>query len=95
MSANRWSVCPRCLKASKDEAAIKANLAGRAYGQVTPEKYQEMVRAAQWVEPEPSMREDWECGIDKKAGEVYLSYFASCEKCGFEVKVEHREKVTI
>lgn len=93
MSADRWSVCPRCVKVAeaKREAAFKK--AKEAYGKVDADKYLEMLRKAEGIETDPrrmtrSLREDYGQGL---SGGVYqVSYRCYCNECGWSWEYEQQ-----
>ena len=71
MSANRWSTCPNCKakRAERDEK-LRQRASG-SYGNMPQEQYLALLRKADAVEggeQEPTVREDWEIGLDGLGG---------------------------
>lgn len=86
MSADNWATCPKCKQEVEDKAK-------NAYGKVSESEYLAILKAHNDTQSglRQDLREDWEIGIYDGVFEV--SYFASCEKCGFEFSYSHKEKV--
>ena len=93
MSASNWAVCPKCKRKVERAQADLLSRVETDYGKITADEYRDLVeRSSQPCEEEETMlREDWELGIWK--GEFCIHYSASCEKCGFSHKFEHKEKI--
>ena len=92
MSANNWRVCPKCLVAKNEEKDKLVKVAEDAYGEVPKEEFFRLRREAdEFIVPDcETFREDFNIGIDC-CGELYISYYGECEKCGFEKKFDHHE----
>ena len=93
MSADNWTICPRCKinadrqQRKNEEAMIKA------YGKVGAEEYERLRDIVlNRIEREESLREDYEQSMDD-AGNYYVHYSCACSKCGFHWEFEHGEKV--
>lgn len=83
MSADAWSLCPRCVYlAKKDDLANEQELI-YAYGRVPLDQWTRMrdSRASKASSLEESLREDFEIGFDGER--FFVSYGASCKVCGF------------
>ena len=92
MSADDWSVCPKC-RDTHAKAAEKAKLdAGEAYGKVSPEEYLKMLEAVtSWKNPaeaEATFREDYEF-YGAEDGEIHAIYSGHCSVCGLTCKFKH------
>ncbi len=107
MSADNWAICPKCwmdtdtdtdtddIDTEAAQAALEADIATftAKYGEQRGEQYRSiMLSTLEPMEPENTLREDWELGIDAE-GTFYLKYTASCTKCGWEYKKRIQEKV--
>lgn len=86
MSADNWAVCPKC----KQELEYKYK---NAYGKLPEKEFLDL-----WVEYQlmlrgnsATLREDYEAYICNGVFEV--SYYAKCEKCGFEFSYSHKQEV--
>lgn len=95
MSADNWTICPKCnvnLTKTSERAKLEA---GEAYGKVSPEEYLNMLKQAN-LEPniEPTLREDYGLHLDED-GEFTISYTCSCRICGFDFEYKHTEKVPL
>ena len=95
MSADKWTVCPRCTK--RREAAIEAadGEVADAYGKVPLDEWEEMRRRKSDLitsKPDHTLREDYEFhGADE--GEVVADYSASCDTCDLRVSFTHRHLI--
>ncbi len=84
MSADNWTMCPKCAKAGESKREAAQRLADAAYGKVSAAEYAALLAAASQAvdeEPEPTLREDYEIGIH--AGEFRVNYRARCTACGW------------
>lgn len=96
MSADNWTVCPKCRPhLSKDKtAAITA--ANALYGTVPAAEFMEALAKANALpeeDDEPTqLREDYEIGL-YKSGWFEISYSCSCTQCGFSWEFNHRQMV--
>ena len=96
MSADNWTICPRCNgRANKSAASAKKALQD-SYGKVPQEEFLQRLQELENNAPSlgDTLREDYELGIID--GEFYVDYRASCgvANCGFRFKYTYREKVT-
>ena len=83
MSADNWTVCPKCEERTKEAKEHKELIS--AHGKIELAKSNEMqVKYQQEMEPVQSMREDYELGI--REGVFEVSYSSYCETCKFEFK---------
>lgn len=90
MSADNWTVCPRC-KAKNDAAReAHAKTIRAAYGKVTVDEWEKLKTSVPPPEPEDTLREDYEIGI--RRGEFFAAYFASCNECGFTFEFKHKQE---
>ena len=92
MSADNWTVCPKCKEKAKQAQAALLSRVETDYGKVAAAEYLELVKQSkQPIEEEHTLREDYEIGIWE--GEFRVFYGARCEECGFSHEFEHREKI--
>lgn len=94
MSADNWTICPRCSE--KEEARVKQLRlkAGESYGKVTPDEYLKLLEEANKpVKCEDTLREDYDIGVHK--GVFTVSYRCSCEVCGLSYNFDFEKKVPV
>lgn len=83
MSADNWTICPRCkAKVEKAQDDLIERL-GTDYGKIPSEEYLELTeRAKQPLKPmEATLREDYYIGI--RDGQFKCYYEATCTDCAF------------
>lgn len=91
MSADNWTICPRCKIAHDKGVDLSIQAAASAYGKVPVEDYLALRAAAQNpLEQETNFREDYELGVDFN-GSFSVSYTGSCSKCGLKFSYKHEE----
>jgi hypothetical protein len=92
MSADNYTVCPRCAEKQRDEiATAKANLE-KSYGKISAEEFRLAATAVDRIAIEPmpqNLREDYELGIDRD-GDFACSFSCSCDVCGWHWSFKHR-----
>ena len=91
MSADNWAECPQCTK-NKDVALIRAGkIVESGYGKVSKEDYNKAVSliASVGIEQEPTLREDYDIGVNMGIYEV--DYSASCGVCGFNYSYKYEK----
>jgi len=88
MSADRWTICPKCEIEETRAAKEFSKKVEDSYGKVPAEEYLEMKMKEQDIEPilEATLREDYEIGV--REGALEVSYTCSCNVCRFSF--EHR-----
>lgn len=102
MSADRWSICPKCkaIQCAKITAAINhaKQVAKNAYSKVPAEKYLKLHSAIAEAESIPEVgeetfREDFFVGTDAD-GQFTVDYHGECHswECGFKVSFKHYEQ---
>lgn len=91
MSADRWSVCPKCKRNAEDLQEEKLRLAEQSYGKVDRNEYLRLLREADRDEVlDETLRQDWEIRIDEE--ETFsISFGCSCSVCGFEFSYSHAQ----
>lgn len=93
MSADNWTVCPKCMaKAVEDQRKKQAEVA-KAYGKVPAERYLEMLRkSCVSTDVGQTFREDWGIGMSD-CGEFHVHYQGACQTCGFAHEFSHEVNV--
>lgn len=94
MSADNWTVCPRCADRAKAESAERLQVAANAYGTVTPEEYGKLLAEAQMpvdLGDYQTFREDYEF-YGAQTGMVTASYSGHCGTCGLGVDFRHEQR---
>lgn len=103
MSADRWSICPRCYayedrarQKQIDEAVASAQA---AYGVAAPEEYIRLNRAVDDAKGKSlylrsTLREDYSIGIDSSDA-FAIEYRAKCSECGFAHTFKHSNPLTV
>ncbi len=91
MSADNWTLCPRCIAQRKANIVATRAEADAAYGKVPVEEWLSLNEAAQVAHIEDgkrNFREDYDIGIDND-GQVDINYSGHCNECGFDVQFSH------
>lgn len=95
MSADRWSICPKCGKTPQEIRAEREQALAEVYGKVPREEWEEMREAAaapiREDEAMETFREDWD--IYLQDGAVNVSYTGYCARCGAHVEFKHEHPV--
>lgn len=91
MSADRWSVCPRCaLRTKKKKAKSRANLEAK-YGKVYLAEWAKLrTKHLALIDEEmpTNFREDFEV-LPLEDEEVVFQYSGSCKECKLSTKFEY------
>ena len=93
MSADNWSICPKCKVTAEHAAASAATKARESYGNVPVEQYQRMIDEADKIASkglEDTLREDFSVGV-KADGTFEVIYGCRCGTCGFAFTFKHSE----
>lgn len=94
MSADSWSVCPRCDDKIKKEYKKASDEIENSYGKVSLEEYRNLVDKLKNIkkveECGNNLREDYELGI-KLSGLFYVNYSGYCTVCGFVFNYEYEQ----
>lgn len=92
MSADNWTVCPKCKVADEAKYEASQKEIAKAYGKVSAEEYLKQVQAAPKLpESHETLREDYEIGIYE--GEFSVSYTGCCNICNFSFSFRQKKKV--
>src|SRR3954454_25340623 len=93
MSADNWTVCPRCFDNAKRQANDARSAVMGLYGRIPVEEFD--ARRAELVEPTDgdfeTFREDYEF-YGASVGEIFASYKGDCSKCGLHVELKATKK---
>lgn len=93
MSANRWSICPKCRITNELTREGLRQMVAAQYGKIDPEEWIKARDAADKpVELEETFREDFQQGMTED-GEYIVSYSGRCIACSFAHKFSHNEQV--
>jgi len=92
VSADNWTICPKCKKVNDKAVEDALNLPGKIYGKVPLEEYTAALSAAKSLPKlSETLREDFEVGIYN--GKFSVSYGARCTDCDFTFKHSHEEEL--
>ncbi len=93
MSADNWSICPRCDALHIKEQEKVANKVADAYGKISRTEWEQMKAEAKKIKPlELTLREDYEFFLDRD-GSFCAAYSASCNVCDFKHEFKHEEQL--
>lgn len=95
MSADSWSICPRCLKIAQQAHEGTTAKAEAMYGKVSIEDFEKIRAAAKKnIEPEDyrTFREDYEF-YGAEQGEVVADYHGECANCHLELTFRTSKKL--
>ncbi len=92
MSADNWVICPKCKK-ENDELNKKRILdAAKKYGKIPADEYIALAKeVSKPIELEPTMREDYDIGINEN-GQFAIYYRCSCSECNFKYGFDYAEE---
>ncbi len=96
MSADNWTICPKCQAKHFDAVTAKAKELDDKYGKVTKAEYKQLesdFAALNTGSPEETLREDYEIGVF--AGEFSVSYSGYCRTCDLHVQYKYSFEVPI
>jgi hypothetical protein len=88
MSADNWTICPRCLLRAEKAAADKRQEATDAYGKLPVAEWQALYANAEKASErfdKQTLREDYELGTDC-LGVFSVEYRAHCGVCQLSYK---------
>lgn len=96
MSADRWSVCPRCTSRLEAEICARQEALDAAYGTVALDEFGQMRAVVEALRntlateghDRYTFREDYEF-YGASEGFVTADYSGSCSTCGLKVRLEH------
>lgn len=94
MSADSYALCPRCSEAWHADVELKQQRVEQAYGNVPADEYMQLLREADAVKPlDYTLAEYVIIGVEGIAGAFVVAYRCACDKCGYEFKYKHEEKL--
>jgi hypothetical protein len=82
MSADRWSVCPKCLKNEQERAKKAYQKSIDFYGSLPIEEFDKMRKDAEEKDLDSNLGEYWEIYITKE-GYLMIDYSCYCDYCKF------------
>lgn len=91
MSADNWTICPKCKRKAERERAERIASATARYGQERPEDWLHLMREAEKsLDLKATLREDFHIGVDD-AGQFVARYRCRCchVGCDFAHEFEH------
>jgi predicted Zn-ribbon and HTH transcriptional regulator len=91
MSADNWTVCPKCQKEVDKKYAKEKQFLASQYGKISAYAFVERSNAFKNMTLKDTLREDYEIGIYE--GEFYIRYSGCCSKCGYEFKYDYKQKI--
>lgn len=95
MSADNWSLCPKCAVISEQQRQKKQAKADKAYGKVSAEEYKRLLDDANFIQlPRETLREDYEISTDKD-GQFSVDYGAGCTVCRFTFEYHYTTQVPL
>ena len=104
MSADNWTICPKCKADAFAKRRRLQKQVVESYGKLPQAKYAKLIEDANAeIELEDSLREDYGLGIDKFSDEesgtveatFVVSYRAACQDCGFRFEFQHKQPVDL
>lgn len=91
MSADNWTLCPRCNAHNQAKKQERVKRTEKAYGKVPPEQWLKLKQLSDAVvRGKDTLREDYEVGISSD-GTFVVNYRGECD-CGFSFTYNHEEK---
>ena len=91
MTADRWAICPNCVKVSAAKERVLLEKIEQPYGPKI--EYLQLCEEYELLKRElhRDLREEWELGFQ---GDVFkIWYYAQCMKCAFVKEFTHREEL--
>lgn len=96
MSADNWTICPKCERKDRVDKEKALDIAIINYGKVSAEEYEHAIfKARKGLENEydPTFREDWEIGLI--GDEFAVRYRGSCTNCDFAYKFDFEKQLEV
>lgn len=97
MSANNWSVCPKCFNAAREKSyKLQEELLDK-YGKIPPNEFIKLSKEAKTPTTdtiEATLREDYEIMVSK-FGLFTIGYSGRCDKCGFKYDFNYGKQLEI
>lgn len=104
MSADNWSICPRCTEAERQDIAEMESQINADYGKVSIEVFEQrrhdLAKRKEQFEKEieargeglrATFREDYEI-YGAHEGLFYIKYSGECQKCDLNFKFEYEQR---
>jgi hypothetical protein len=97
VSADKWTVCPKCKIRHEKRIESNEQILAEQYGKIDLVSYkllEERLGAVPDEYEDEEMREDYELFMDDD-GHLYISYSAYCtnDECDFRYNFKHEEDV--
>lgn len=96
MSADNWTICPKCERKDHDEKEKALKKATESYGRVPADQYEHMIAEARKEfneQIEESFREDYEIGLI--GDEFAITYQGSCRNCKFTYSFSFQKQLEV
>lgn len=95
MSADNWTICPRCAKKLIEDKERLELQVEDSYGKILANEYLELLdKSNKVIDHKHTLREDYWMDMDID-GIFEMSYGCSCNVCDFSFKFKHREQSKI
>ncbi len=92
MSADNWTICPKCRKLKDEEKRLHLQKIKDSYGKVDEEAYLKLKETV-LENLEDTLREDYE--IEIYEDNFLVSYSGGCSVCGFKFEYKYKEKIEV
>lgn len=92
MSADRYSMCPKCAKNEENKRLAKEVEIESFYGKIPLQEFQKrLAKTAAPVQLEETLREDYYLGLEGSVLEI--SYHCACRDCGFKFSISEKRSI--
>lgn len=93
MSADRWSICPKCEEKYLQKVDDARKIVLEKYGIVSADEYHDAIETARKYDEgaedlAQTLREYFGFGVVDSDGTVSYRYHASCDACDFRVELD-------
>ncbi len=96
MGANNWGICPKCKLIGLKRQQQLHNDVENAYGKVSSKEYRKLFdKSNVKVKEEETLAEYYELGMYNIDEHFYVSYKASCDKCGFKYRFTCQKEINL
>lgn len=92
MSADNWTICPRCAARENERLAEAEKAVADAYGKIPVAEFDAKRQEARRRDLEFTLREDYHIGIYPSTDGGFkfeIGYAAGCTACGFDHDFKH------
>lgn len=95
MSADNWTICPKCADKHAENIERCERELSQSYGRISSEDWlalRDDAKRQRDVPVKETLREDYDIGVNPN-GVFEIEYTASCE-CGFKFSFKHEADVS-